>query len=43
MSDTHIFGGLQQAEGVKDVRSVRNVGSYGRGMAARIKDLGLEP
>jgi hypothetical protein len=32
----------QQASGVADVRAVRNVGGYGKGAAARIKELGLE-
>ncbi len=42
MSGTHIFGVRQQAAGIKDVRPVRSVGGYGKGAAARIKELGLE-
>ena len=42
MAGTHIWAVKQQAIGVKDVRSSRGAGGFGKAMAARIKELGLE-
>ncbi len=42
MAGTHIYSVRRQAAGVKDVRSVRSAGGFGKGAAARIKELGLE-
>ncbi len=42
MAGSHIFAVRRQAAGVKDVRSVRGAGGFGKAMAARVKELGLE-
>ena len=42
MAGTHIWAVKQQAVGVKDVRSSRGAGGFGKAIAERLKELGLE-